>query len=37
MSNLGDKVAYVAFKLWLADTLNDDDLREILKKLGYLK
>ena len=37
MSNLPDKVAAVVFKLWLADALTDDDLKEILKKLGYLK
>ena len=37
MSNLGVSVAAVAFKLWLCDALKDDDLREILKKLGYLK
>ena len=37
MSNLGGSIAAVAFKLWLCDVLNDTDLREILKKLGYLK
>ena len=37
MSNLPLEVASVAFRLWLADALSDDDLREILKKLGYLK
>ena len=37
MSNLPPKVASVAFRLWLADDLSDDDLREILKKLGYLE
>ena len=37
MSNLPDKVAGIVFKLWLVDVFSDDDLKEILKKLGYLK